>query len=183
MKYFERKVSGQTLYNGIVVSVHLDNVELYNGMTARREVVEHPGGVCIVPVDENGNVTVVRQFRYPFGEEMLEVPAGKLEYGENPYSCAMRELSEETGLEPEKLVSLGEIYPSPGFCSERLYIYLAENCSQGDAHPDEGEFLDVMKVSISEMTDKIMSGEIKDAKTIVAILKAEKYLSRSDDRK
>ena len=140
-------------------------------------MVEHPGGVTILPVDEEGNCTMVRQFRYPFGRMMLEAPAGKLEYGEDPRDCAVRELSEETGFTADELIDLGRCCTSPGFSSEVLHIYLALGLHPGDCHPDQDEFLNVEKIPLHELSRMVMDGEIDDAKTIVAVLKAEKYLS------
>ena len=139
-------------------------------------MVEHPGGVTILPVEEDGTVWCVRQFRYPFGREMLEAPAGKLEQGEEHRLCAVRELSEETGLTADKLIYMDACCTSPGYSSEVLHIYLALGLHRGEMHLDEGEFLNVEKHSLSELTDMIMSGEIDDAKTIIAVLKAAKYL-------
>ena len=140
-------------------------------------MVEHPGGVTILPVDEEGSCYMVRQFRYPFGRMMLEAPAGKLEYGEDPRDCAVRELSEETGFTADELIDLGRCCTSPGFSSEVLHIYLALGLHPGDCHPDQDEFLNVEKIPLHELSRMVMDGEIDDAKTIVAVLKAEKYLS------
>ena len=156
--------------------MHLDNVRLSDGSKARREVVEHPGGVTILPVDEAGNCYMVRQFRYPAGHMMLEAPAGKLEYGEDHRDCAVRELSEETGFTADELIYLGGFYTSPGFSSELLHVYLALGLHAGESHLDEGEFLNVEKHSLQALEQMIMNNEIEDAKTIIAVLKAEKVL-------
>ena len=173
---FEKKIDGKTLYEGVIVNVRLDRAELVNGDVVRREVVEHPGGVTVIPVEEDGTVWCVRQFRYPFQREMLEVPAGKLEIGEKPLSAAVRELSEETGLEAGRMIYLGACCTSPGFSTEVLHIYLALELKHGDAHPDEDEFLNVEKHSLETLTEMVMSGEIDDAKTIIAVLKARRFL-------
>ena len=173
---FEKRIDGETLYKGIIVNVHMDHAELEDGSIVRREVVEHPGGVTIIPVADDGTVWCVRQFRYPFQREMLEAPAGKLEKGEEPLPAAIRELSEETGLSAGRMVYLGGCCTSPGFSTEVLHIYLALDLSQGEAHPDEGEFLNVEKHSLASLTDMVMSGEIDDAKTIIAVLKARRFL-------
>lgn len=178
MAFYEKQVSLNTMYKGRIVTVRDDDVELQNGEHARREVVEHPGGVAIVPVNKDGDVLMVRQYRYPMEEELLEIPAGKLEYGEDPFDCAVRELSEETGCTAGKMVFLGPIYPSPGFSKEILYIYLATELESGEAHPDENEFLSVETIPMDALVDKIMSSEIKDAKTIIGIFKAKKHLEQ-----
>ena len=178
MEYTEKRIDGEVKYKGVIVTVRLDHAELVNGKHVKREVVEHPGGVTILPVDENGMCTMVRQFRYPFGRMMLEAPAGKLEYGEDHRECAIRELSEETGLSAGKLVYLGPCCTSPGFSTEVLHIYLALDLQTGNSHPDEDEFLNVEKHSLAELSRMVMDGEIDDGKTIVAVLKAEKYLQK-----
>lgn len=177
MEYLERPVGSVEKYKGIIVRVRLDDAELYTGKVVKREVVEHPGGVTILPVDEDGSCYMVRQFRYPFSRMMLEAPAGKLEYGEDHRECAVRELSEETGFTADELVYLGGCCTSPGFSTEVLHIYLAMGLHAGECHPDQDEFLNVEKIPLSQLSRMVMDGEIDDAKTIVAVLKAEKYLS------
>ncbi|MEG1632414.1 MAG: NUDIX hydrolase [Oscillospiraceae bacterium] len=176
MAYFEKRVDGETVYEGIIVRVRRDRAELCNGKTVGREVVEHPGGVTILPVEEDGTVWCVRQFRYPFGREMLEAPAGKLDAGEAPRDCAVRELSEETGLRADSLIYLGACCTSPGFSTEVLHIYLALGLHRGEMHLDENEFLNIEKHKLSELSDMIMRGELDDAKTVIAVLKAKIYL-------
>ena len=176
MDYTERPVGSVEKYKGIIVRVRLDDAELYTGKVVKREVVEHPGGVTILPVDEAGNCYMVRQFRYPAGHMMLEAPAGKLEYGEDHRECAVRELSEETGFTADELIYLGGFYTSPGFSSELLHVYLALGLHAGESHLDEGEFLNVEKHSLQALEQMIMNNEIEDAKTIIAVLKAEKVL-------
>ncbi|MCR5664686.1 MAG: NUDIX hydrolase [Oscillospiraceae bacterium] len=179
MDYSEKRIDGEIKYKGVIVTVRLDRAELVNGKIVRREVVEHPGGVTILPVDENGVCSMVRQFRYPFGRMMLEAPAGKLEYGEDPLDCAVRELSEETGFRADRLVDLGACCTSPGFSSEVLHIYLALGLHPGNSHPDEDEFLNVEKIPLAELKRMVMNNEIDDAKTIVAVLKADAFLNHS----
>lgn len=176
MDFFEQRIDRDDKYHGIIVDVHLDHVRLDDGSIARREVVEHPGGVTILPVDEDGNCYMVRQFRYPAGHMMLESPAGKLEYGEDHRDCAVRELSEETGFTADELVYLGGFYTSPGFSSELLHIYLALGLHAGKSHLDEGEFLNVEKLPLRQLIRMVMANEIEDAKTMIAVLKAEKVL-------
>ena len=176
MEYIEKCVSSKDVFKGRIVHVHVDDVELIDGSRSVREIVEHDGGVTVIPVDADGNVYCVRQFRYAFGRSIIETPAGKLEKGEDPFQCAVRELSEETGFKAEKYVYLGEFYPSPGYCHEKLYAYLAMDLTKGEAHLDEGEYLDVVKFSLDELVEMVMNNELEDAKTIIAILKADKYL-------
>lgn len=176
MSFTETPVTTKTVYEGLIVNVRADKARLDNGKIVDREVVEHPGGVTVAAVTERGTMLAVRQFRYPFGEELLELPAGKLERGEDPLECAKRELSEETGYSAKNWVSLGKLYPSPGFCEEILYIYLATDLTAGVAHPDEDEFLSVCEVSFEQINALIASNSLPDAKTIVGAMKAERYL-------
>ena len=176
MDFTEKKLRELNGYRGLIADVSLHRVELPDGTRALREVVSHPGGVAILPVDGDENAYCVRQYRYAVGRHLLEAPAGKLEYGENPMECAVRELSEEVGMQAGRLVSLGEIYPSPGYCQETLYAYLALDLTFGAAHPDEGELLGVVKLPFRELKEMALSGEISDAKTVIAVLRAIKYL-------
>ena len=176
MDYTEKTLRRVNTYQGIIVDVSVDMIELPNGEKSMREVVHHPGGVCVVAVDENEMVTMVRQFRYAYGDHLLELPAGKLEKGEEPLPAAIRELSEETGLEAANWTDLGPIFTSPGFSRETLYVYLATGLSQGEAHPDPNEFLDVEKMPLSRLVEMVDRGEIRDAKTVVGLLKAERLL-------
>lgn len=174
----EKRLDGEIKYQGVIVKVRLDRAELCNGKVVRREVVEHPGGVTILPVDENGLCAMVRQFRYPFGRVLLEAPAGKLEPGEDPRLCAERELSEETGYTADEWTDLGACLTSPGFSSEVLHIYLARGLHAGKSHPDEDEFLNVEKIPLSQLVDMVMRNEIDDAKTAIAVLKADRLLNK-----
>ena len=177
MDYFEERMDRDDKYHGIIVDVHLDHVRLSDGSIARREVVEHPGGVTILPIDDKGYCYMVKQFRYPAGHMILEAP-GKLEYGEDHYDCAVRELSEETGFTADELIYMGMFYTSPGFSSEKLHIYLALGLHPGRCHLDEGEFLNVEKYSLKQLMEMVMSNQIEDAKTIIALMKAEKLLKQ-----
>lgn len=177
MDFTEKRIDGEEKYAGVIVRVRLDQVELCNGKRSRREVVEHPGGVCILPVDEDGCCSMVRQFRYPFGRMLLEAPAGKQEYGEDPRDCAVRELSEETGFTADELIDMGAMCTSPGFSTELLHLYLALGLHSGKSHPDEGEFLNVEKIPLRRLVEMVMNNEIEDGKTIAAVLKAEKILA------
>ena len=174
--FYEKQVETRTVYKGMIVDVRQDIAELQNGNKASREVVVHPGGVGIVAVTNDNKILMVRQYRYPMEEEVLEIPAGKLDGDEDPLKCAVRELSEETGYTANKIIDLGAIYPSPGFCRETLYLYLALDLQPGEMHLDYNELLSVEEIDIDELISKIMANELKDAKTIVGILKAKRYL-------
>jgi len=176
MDISEKRLDGEIKYQGVIVNVHMDHAELSDGRVVRREVVEHPGGVTVLPVETDGTCWCVRQYRYPFQRLMLEAPAGKLERGEDHRVCAERELSEETGLSADELIYLGGVCTSPGFSTEVLHIYLARGLHQGESHPDDGEFLNVEKHSLDELFELVMSGELQDGKTIIAVLKAKALL-------
>lgn len=176
MALTERKIRTISCYQGVIVNTRLDSAELPNGTMALREVVEHPGGVTVIPVEDDGTVWCVRQFRYPFAQELLEVPAGKLERGEQPLDCAVRELSEETGLTADEMIYLGPHYSSPGYLQEVLHIYLARGLHPGKAHLDEGEFLNVEKHALDELVSLALAGQLPDSKTNIAVLKAKLLL-------
>lgn len=176
MELEEKTLSSRTAYAGKIVTVKVDQALLPDGTSALREVVEHPGGVCILALEEDGTVPLVRQFRYPLGRVMLELPAGKLEYGEEPGPAAVRELGEEVGLEPGTLTDLGAIYVSPGFCKEKLHMYLAREVRPVPAHPDEDEFLDVVRMPFGQLAELVMSGQIQDGKTVATVLKTKLLL-------
>ena len=176
MELREITLSSQTVYQGKIVTLKVDEALLPNGAAAGREVVEHPGGVCILALEEDGTVPLVRQFRYPLGDVMLELPAGKLEPGEAPRLAAIRELGEEVGLEPGQLTELGFIYVSPGFCTEKLHMYLAREVTAVPVHPDEDEFLDIVRLPFERLVEMVMSGQITDGKTVAAVLKTKVLL-------
>ena len=181
MELKELTVSSETLYEGKIVRLLKDKVALPNGKTSIREVVDHPGGVGIVPVDKDGNVYLVRQYRYAVGSTVLEIPAGKLERGEDPFLCAKRELGEETGFTAGEYVYLGNFYPTPGYCREKLHIYLALDLTAGETHPDEDEFLNVEKYPFNNALALAVSGALPDAKTLIGLLLAEKILVKREN--
>jgi len=159
------------VFQGKVFDIKLEQIE-YNttGNKGRREVVLHPGGAVILPITPEGKIIFVKQYRYPFDKIMIELPAGKLDKGEDPFNCATRELTEETGYTSGNIKKLGKIYTSPGFCNEVLHIFLAENLSPGNHAREEGEEgMEIIELSLTEAEDKIRYGEIVDAKTIAGI--------------
>lgn len=172
----ERKVSSELIFDGKIIKVMKDQAELPNGDLAGREVVQHPGGVCILALDEDNCVTMVRQFRYPIQQQLLELPAGKLEYGEDHYTAAIRELSEETGLEAGEWTYLGYMLSSPGFCTEKLHMYLARRLTRRKQHLDEDEFLDVLIMPFETLVKQVMDNTITDGKTVAAALKTKVLL-------
>lgn len=171
MDYTEKVIRHVNRYEGVIVQVDMEMVKVSNGNITMREVVRHPGGVCVVALDGDGMVAMVRQYRFPIGEHLLELPAGKLEPGEEPLPAAKRELSEETGLEADEWRDLGFIYTSPGFSTERLYLYLATGLHHGAQHLDLNEFLDVEYHSLESLRDMVLRGEIADGKTVAGVLK------------
>lgn len=177
--FFEQTEEVNKIFEGRVIYVHEDTVTLVDGSEAKREIVSHNGGVAIVPITENGEVLLVRQFRAPYKETIYEIPAGKLEKGENPLEAGIRELKEECGATAEKYFELGKMYPTPGYCGETIHIFGATGLTYGEQDLDEDEFLDVARVPIDEAVKRCMSGEFKDAKTIVGIMKI-KELMRND---
>ena len=179
MDYTEKTVSAEDKFRGKIVYLHVDRVRLPDGREATREIVEHSGGVAIIPVDDDGNVYCVRQYRYAVGEHLLEVPAGKLNDGEDPLECAVRELSEETGFSADNFVSMGFFYPSAGYCREKIYIYLAPGLHRGKAHLDEGEFLDVETYPLDTLAEMVENNELCDGKSAIAVLRAQRYLQKN----
>lgn len=175
MELFEKKISSNQIFDGKIVKLFVDTVELPNGQTATREIVRHPGAVCVVPLTDEGDVIMVRQFRYPFSEVLLEIPAGKLEPGEDPLEAVKRELEEESGAVAGKIEHLGEIYTTVAIFDEKIQLYIATDLKFINAHPDEDEFLEVERIPLKTLVQMVMNGEIRDAKTQIAILKAEKY--------
>ncbi|HPE15905.1 MAG TPA: NUDIX hydrolase [Oscillospiraceae bacterium] len=178
MDLTERRLDHAVVYEGHLVRVEFDHVLVPNGRTSQREVVRHPGGVAVVPLDEDGNVVTVTQYRYPIAGTLLEIPAGKREEDEEPRLCALRELEEETGLIPGKLTDLGSIFPSPGYCDEELHLYLAQELTQGKAHPDPDEILRLRRIPLRELVDMALRNELRDAKTVAAVLKTSLLLRR-----
>ncbi len=176
MDLTERTLSSETIFDGKILHIRRDTVLLPNGRQAFREVADHPGGVCVLALDSQGQVLLVSQFRYPYGEVLRELPAGKLEPGEDPDEAARRELREEAGAVAGEFRSLGELYPSPGYCGEIIRMYLARDLRFEEADPDEDEFLNVERAPFPLLVEQVLSGEVRDAKTIAAVLKTKLLL-------
>ncbi len=179
MDLTEKQLTNQQVYKGIIVSVDVDTALSPSGRVVKREVVRHPGGVVVVPLDEEGRIVLVRQYRYAFQQVMTELPAGKAEPGEDPAFGAARELSEEIGAEGT-LIPLGDLKSSPGFCTETLYLYLGVDLTFGQPHTDPDEFLKIIHVTFQQAEEMILSGEISDSKTVAGILKAKLYLQQKN---
>jgi len=175
MKY---KVKSSTqIYKGRLINLHVDEIVNENGTTGYREVIVHPGGAAIVAIKDNGKILLVTQFRYPIQETIYELPAGKLDKFEDPIICAARELEEETGYKSDNLIKLGEIVSTPGFCDERLHLFLARDLKPGCKNHEEGEYgMLTYEFTLDEIETKIKNGEIIDAKTICALYLTKSFL-------
>lgn len=176
MKLDEKTIKANYIYTGKVINVRCDDVSLPNGKETKREIVEHRGGVGIIPFDGE-NVYLVNQYRYAMRQVLTEIPAGKREFDEKPIETAKRELYEEIGATAKEFIFLGEYYPTVGYCEEIIYLYLAKDLKFSNRlHLDEDEFLNVSKVSYKKALDMVKSNEIKDAKTVIGILKLGDYI-------
>lgn len=177
MELTEKTLSSTEIYNGAVLKLKVDEVLLPNGETAKREIVVHNGAVCVLPIDDEGYVYMVRQYRYPFSEAMLEIPAGKLDSPDEDWlSAAKRELSEEVGLTASDFRYIGDIRPSVAIFTEVIHMYFARGLQKGKQHLDDDEFLNVEKYKLSELVEMVLKGEITDGKTIAAVLKVNELL-------
>ena len=173
----ETQVSSETVFDGTILHIRRDTVALPNGNPASREVVRHIGAVCVIPVTEDNQVIVERQYRYPIDRVITEIPAGKLDSREeNRLSAIQRELREETGYTAEEWISLGDFHPAPAYSDEYISMYLARGLHAGTQHLDADEFLDVFTVPLKELVEDVMAGRISDAKTQTAVLKAARIL-------
>lgn len=176
--YKEKFIANQRKYTGNIIAVDLMTVELPNGKVATRDVVVHPGASVVIPINEAGEIYVVKQYRSPVGKALIELPAGKLDKGEDPLECAKRELYEETGLKANTIKHISSFESTPGFSNEVLHMYLATELEIGEARLDEDEFLMVEKISLEALVKGILANEITDAKTIIGVLLAEKFLRK-----
>ncbi len=178
MDFSEKTINSDYKFIGEIIKLRVDTVETPGGNTATRELVEHPGGVAIVALTDEGNVIMEWQYRRPFDRNVYEIPAGKRDAGEDPLACGKRELEEETGYKAKSFIYLGSILPTPGFCSEVLHMYVATGLYKGKLRRDKDEYLELEQVPLDCVVEKILSGEIVDAKTCVAVLKVNELLRR-----
>lgn len=177
MDFTEHTISSKQIFKGHIVNLKVDTVTLSDGNISTRELIEHPGSVGILAIDENNQVFLVKQFRKPFEKTVTEIPAGKLKYGENPLIAAKRELEEEIGYRADNIHPLGHFYSSPGFCNETIYLYLATNLVPVGQKLDNDEFLEIIKMDFNTLYKNILSGKFHDGKTAIAVLLAKQNLN------
>lgn len=182
MHLSEKTLDVKEIFNGKIINVTVETVELENGETAIREMVHHSGGVCVVPLTDDNEVIFVEQFRYPYKKVLLEIPAGKLEKGEDPRTCGIRELKEEAGAEARDVIYLGNLYPTVAYDTEIIYMYLAKGLTFGKQDLDEGEFLDVKRIPLETAFKMAINNEIPDSKTQIAIFKTYAYMNNMIDK-
>ena len=173
---YEKTESSKTIFEGRVFNVEIKEITTPEGKKSSREIVKHPGGACILPVDDEGNCYLVKQFRSPFEKVMLEAPAGKLEKGEEPFDCVSREITEETGFVAENIEHVGAIVATPGYCSEIITLYIGTGLKYEGGNPDPNEYIATVKMPLKEALRMADDGEIKDAKTQVLLYKASRRL-------
>ena len=175
----EKAISSTPIFDGKVLHVRLDEITLPNGVTATREYCHHNGAVCVLPLTDDGEVICVRQYRYPFHEDLLEIPAGKLDTpDENPNDAVRRELREETGATAKRMIYLGKYLPSPAILDECIYMYLATGLEFGDTEFDDDEFIETVKIPLSTLVELTLAGKIRDGKTQIAVLRAQMMIDR-----
>jgi ADP-ribose pyrophosphatase len=169
-------IASETAFEGKVFNVRIDRIATPSGAETRVDVVVHPGAVAMLPIDNTGRMLFVRQYRHPIGQNLLEIPAGTLEPGEGPHACATRECEEEIGYHPGELTPLGQIYLAPGYSSEQIHLFLARDLRRQEREADADEDLHVEVLTHTEVQVMLQQGEIQDAKTLIALSKAERYL-------
>ena len=173
----ESTISSKKVYDGNFLDVRKDIVNLPDGKTSTREWINHPGAACIIPLMPNGKLALIKQYRYPVKSIMIELPAGKIDAGENPETCALRELEEEIGFSAGKLTFVSKIYPAIGFANEEMSIFLAENLSKSEKKTDHDEFIELLPTTVEDAVRMVWDRKITDVKTIIGILWAERLLS------
>lgn len=183
MDYTEQTLETKEIFQGNIIKVESWKVKLPDGKVSSRDIIKHPGASVIIPLNENKELYLVRQYRKAIEQETLELPAGKLDNGEDPLSCAIRELKEETGLDAGEIKHVVSIHSTPGFCDEVLHMYLATDLREGEADADEDEFISAKKLSIDSLKNMILRGQITDAKTIIGILIADRIVNNDWDKK
>ena len=176
MDMTEKTLASKTVFDGKILHIFHDEVALSDGSQSMREVVRHPGGVCVAALDDDNNLLFVRQFRYPYKEVVLELPAGKLEPNSTPLENGKRELLEETGAVGYSYITLGQVYPSPGYTDEIIHLYACRVKEQREAQPDSGEFLNVERIPLIKAAEMVLNNRIADAKTQIAVLKTAALL-------
>ena len=176
MELNEKTLASRQVFDGVLLKVYRDEVELADGGTSVREIVRHPGGAAVVALDGEGNVYLERQFRYPYHKVVTEIPAGKLEPGEDPFDAIRRELSEEIGATAGRWDALGHIMPTVGYTDEMLYLFLARDLTFGERHLDEDEALEPFKLPVAQALDMAADGRLNDGKTVAALFRAEKLM-------
>lgn len=173
----ETATASQSVFDGTILHVKRDEVTLPDGTASVREVIRHIGAVCVIPITENNEVIMERQYRYPLDQVIWEIPAGKLDTPEeNRLSAIRRELQEETGYSADEWTDLGDFYPAPAYCDEYITMYMARGLHRGERHLDVDEVLDVVKVPLKDMVEAVMDGRVPDAKTQTCVLKAARLL-------
>lgn len=177
MNYEEKTIAEKHIYSGNVINVDLVTVTLPDGRQATRDIITHPGASAVIPLNEKGELYMVRQYRKPIEAVSLEIPAGKLDQGEDPQICAERELKEETGLTASKLTHLVSVHSTPGFSNEVLHLYVATGLSEGESCADMDEFLSTEKYAVTQLEEMVLKGEITDAKSIIGISLADKIIN------
>ncbi len=178
MIFEEKTIKSEKVFEGHIIDVRVDTVVLPEGKTAFRDIVDHPGGVGILAITDDNKIIMVKQFRKPIEEAIYEIPAGKLDAGEEPLLCGIRELEEETGYKAKEFIPLGHMYPSPGFANEVTHLFMARGLYSGEINPDDDEYLDVEKFDIEDVKKMIMYNEINDAKTIMAFFKGLEIMKK-----
>lgn len=173
MTLFEKQTDSELVYDGRIIKVYKDEVILPDGKSACRETVRHCAAAAVLPIDSEGNAILEKQFRYPVGRAVTEVPAGKAEAGEMPLECAKRELREECGITADTWIELGPMYSSPGFTDEIIWLFVARDLHETEKDPDEDEFIELEKVPFEELLEKVKKGTVMDSKTQICVLRAE----------
>lgn len=178
MLYEEKTMKSDKVYEGKILNLKVDTVEMPDKKYSKREIIEHSGAVAMVTVTNDGEMVLVKQYRKAVEDFLLEIPAGKLEVNEEPRETAIRELKEETGLESDKLTYISEFYPSPGYSSERIHLFLAQDLREVPYEPEPGEFLEIVKLPIDKLVRMVQLGEIMDSKTIIGIYIAQRLMEK-----